>query len=400
MADPRQYSIDDPAVRARILGGALGGRPPSAPDPNAASDAEIAAMEARGPAVGVYNRGAQMIGFSDVPTGDVTLRPAPAVPGNGVNPGGLDGPLGDAPPAAPAAPSNKTPVPSSTGSPAAAPPPGAGTQPSAASPSGGLFTPLQTSSPASKYDADLRIAHDMSRLLGQMGLAQEAGAFRNQYYTLQAQRYGDVADTVSRQFGTSGDPSSFAAMYNHMVPNGKKLTGYRYDRATQRFIFQTESGEESPPLSRSDILEATAAFKSPDLISKMMLLRQKAAADQARAANTAHITGQYGMAREDMKAQAAALLQRQIAGDKRAENNRKTTFKFRALGPGQGDVLVVERGGRFFEFKPDANAKLGGGGQLMEIKMDPAAFAAMEDAPPPAAGNPATGGVAPFWKMN
>jgi hypothetical protein len=175
-------------------------------------------------------------------------------------------------PAIPGAPAEMA-LPSSRGvSPETAPPlasTGATTTPAAQAQV--TFELYESKSPVSMYDDDVEFTHTLSRVLGIMGLPEESMDVRGLHLKLQAGRMDDVGAQAQRAFA-AGDVTRVIDMVNHMVPNGKKITGYSKTPDKKSFAFQLQDGSTETK-TLDEIAQSVTMMRDPNMFGAMMKTR-------------------------------------------------------------------------------------------------------------------------------
>lgn len=268
--------------------------PPVPETPPYVSPEEIAA--ASRPATGTLDRRGGAIRIENIPA-----APVPSASQADVR----KAEPAEAAAATPAAPSTFPGLPGlPTGAPAAAP--------------GGDITPYESTSPSSRYDKDIEFTHTLSRMLGMAGLGEKASGMRDLNMKLQAARIDDVGANAQRAF-LAGDITKGIDMFNHVVPNGQKITGYRRNQDGSVALQMADGRVENR--SPSEIADTLTTFRNPEVMGAMMkdraktlavtnqklaLTAYKASMDLYTAIAKGKINHQNAMELEKLKAQLGA----------------------------------------------------------------------------------------------
>lgn len=222
--------------------------PPAPAEPPYVSPEELAA--AARPATGTLDRRGGAIRMENIPA------PAPAASQGDVRK------TEPVEPGAPIAPVSAATVPGlpgmRMGAPSAAP--------------GGDITPYESTSPTSRYDKDIEFTHTLSRMLGMAGLGEKASGMRDLNMKLQAARIDDVGADAQRAF-LAGDVTKGIDMFNHVVPNGQKITGYRRNQDGSIAMQMADGRVENR--TPSEIADTLTTFRNPEVMSAMMKDRAK-----------------------------------------------------------------------------------------------------------------------------
>lgn len=149
--------------------------------------------------------------------------------------------------------------------------PGLPTGASAAAP-GGDITPYESTPPTSRFDKDIEFTHTLSRMLGMAGLGEKAGGMRDLNSKLQAARIDDVGASAQRAF-LAGDVTKGIDMFNHVVPNGQKITGYRRNQDGSVTMQMADGRTENR--TPSEIADTLTTFRNPEIMGAMMKDRAK-----------------------------------------------------------------------------------------------------------------------------
>lgn len=164
--------------------------------------------------------------------------------------------------------------------------------------------PAYTSkNPESMYDKDIEFTHTLSRMLGMAGLGDRAMNTRDLHMKLQAARIEDVGTQAQRAF-LGGDVTKGIDMFNHVVPNGHQIVGYK-DNGDGTFSFKMSNGQVDKRKA-SDITEALAAYTKPELIGAMMKDRAHTLAAFGKDAALAQLKGGIELNKELMVKQYGA----------------------------------------------------------------------------------------------
>jgi len=129
------------------------------------------------------------------------------------------------------------------------------------------FTMYQSQSMPSQYDEDIQFAHHVSRMAAMAGMGQESMAYLDLYFGMNNQRRNEVTQNAQKAF-LGGDLTGFINVYNHEVPNNRKITGYRKN-PDNTYALQYADGN-SDTVTQAHITTALQAFNDPKLISVLL----------------------------------------------------------------------------------------------------------------------------------
>lgn len=149
-----------------------------------------------------------------------------------------------------------------------------------------------SSVPESRYDKDIKFTHTLSRMLGMAGLGDKAMNARELNMKLQAARMDDVGAEAQRAF-VAGDVTKGIDMFNHMLPNGQKIVGYKKN-PDGTFTFKNEKGEIKVQKAE-EISETLTTMRNPELLGHMMKKRAEAMATFGKDAALARIKHAYSV---------------------------------------------------------------------------------------------------------
>lgn len=257
------------------------------------TEAEIAAMTARGPATGVWDSRGKLRGFQDIGT----LRGSkPAVDTDRLSPHDRnpDGSRVNND-------SGLSPAPSASG--AAATAPVVAATPPAAPQTEINVQDYQSSNPESMYDPDIRFTHTLSRMLGMAGLGDKAASVRALNMQMQMSRVQDLTTQAQRSL-IAGDISKAIDVFNHAVPNGRQITGYAQN-PDKTFLLRYSDGQ-TETRTAGEIAEGLTAFGDPKIMAQMILNRSKSLAELNKDLTVATVKGQMSYAQAMATAQVNA----------------------------------------------------------------------------------------------
>lgn len=201
------------------------------------------------------------------------------------------------------------------------------------------FTAYASKNPTSSHDDDIEFTHVLSRLYGMAG-SSKALAMRDLNAKLQAERIREVGDNAQRTF-VAGDVTPGIAMFNHMVPNGRKITGYRVN-PDGTYAFQMEDGS-TETRSKDQLAAQFATFTNPAMIGTMMQARAKSLADMQKEMGVAAVKHQFSL----QEAMANGMIRHEsaVALERLKQSGEKPTV-YQQVG---GDAYVTTAGGKVFK---------------------------------------------------
>lgn len=155
------------------------------------------------------------------------------------------------------------------------------------------FTAYASKNPASAFDDDIRLMHNMARVYSLVpGFEQKAKMYRDTYSQLNGERIKEVSDNAQRAFA-AGDITAGIDAFNHMVPNGRKITGYRQN-PDKTYTFKFADGSEDTR-SADQVAGTIATMGNPGLVATMMQARAKVGAELGKDLALAGVKHQYSL---------------------------------------------------------------------------------------------------------
>lgn len=155
------------------------------------------------------------------------------------------------------------------------------------------FTAYASKNPASAFDDDIRLMHNMARVYSLVpGFEQKAKMYRDTYSQLNGERIKEVSDNAQRAFA-AGDITAGIDAFNHVVPNGRKITGYRQN-PDKTYTFKFADGTEDTR-SPEQVAGTIATMGNPGLVAAMMQTRAKAGAELGKDLAVAQVKHQYSL---------------------------------------------------------------------------------------------------------
>lgn len=161
-----------------------------------------------------------------------------------------------------------------------------------AAPAASPFTTYDSTNPESRYDKDVELTHTLSRMLGMAGLGEKAAGMRDLHMKLQTARMDDLGEQAQRAF-LVGDVTKGIDVFNHAVPNGQKITGYRKN-ADGTIAFQMADGRTETK-TPSQLADTITSYRNPEVMSTMMRERSKMLAETSQKMALAQFQGSIDM---------------------------------------------------------------------------------------------------------
>lgn len=193
-----------------------------------------------------------------------------------------------------------------------------GVMPTATPPAQSLSGPMtayQSTNPSSSYDDDIEFTHVLSRLYGMAGRGDKSMAMRDMYQRLNQARITEVGTNAQRAF-IAGDITAGINMFNHMVPNGRQITGYRVNGAgkDKTYSFQYADGAEET-YNPEQLSTGLMAWSNPALIGEAFKARTKAVAEATAGLNKDVAVAQFkhGLKLDELLNQTRLDMSKQVA---------------------------------------------------------------------------------------
>lgn len=261
------------------------------------------------------------------PPSAATQAPAPQKPAPAPAPTrGAQGPAG-------AIPARGTPAPMPMGA-----------QPAPAQPTAFNWYDVASTAPESDYDSDVRVARAMSHALAGIGDNVGAQEYRKIYHDAVAKRYASVAENAISTFAATGDVQPAIALYNHMIPNGKKIT--RVGREGDNLLFELSDGRQQM-MTPSQLQQMLAQFQDPKTIATMF---GKAAEGGINARNkSAELQQRFGYDAQLEAIKAQYRVQGNLTEAQFKQAQADQSVKIQSLG---GDRFVAIKGGNAYLYQP------------------------------------------------
>lgn len=169
------------------------------------------------------------------------------------------------------------------------------------------FSPYKSTAPETDIDGQIRIAHDIANMAGMAGIPHEALRHTQIWKQLHDERTTRIGDEAIRALAM-GDPTKAFAMYNHVVPNGREITGYRELPDKSGYEIQYADGKSHKATS-SDIANALVQYKDPGFLGKMAFERAKKNSELQNEAMKQLMIGQRNASLEEQKARHTKALE-------------------------------------------------------------------------------------------
>lgn len=219
-----------------------------------------------------------------------------------------------------------------------------GAQPAPAQPTAFDWYDVASTAPESDYDSDVRVARAMSHALAGIGDNVGAQEYRKIYHDAVAKRYASVAENAISTFAATGDVQPAVALYNHMIPNGKKIT--RVGREGDNLLFELSDGRQQM-MTPSQLQQMLAQFQDPKTIATMF---GKAAEGGINARNkSAELQQRFGYDAQLEALKAQYKVQGNLTEAQFKQAQADQSVKIQSLG---GDRFVAIKGGNAYLYQP------------------------------------------------
>ena len=201
----------------------------------------------------------------------------------------------------------------------------------------GRFTPIKTTNPETPYDADIRFAHDVARMLAMGGDAEGHAQYLQQWDQLSAKRVQHIADEAIRAVGT-GNIQKAIEIHNHVVPNGRQIVGYKPIEGG--FEFQYDDGKTEKG-SNAQIAQMLTQYKDPSYLIQVGLKTAVAKNDMAKEERKQALIQSREINVENLKA-ANKVLYDKIKADRESGVVNRI---YQSSQPGNNDVFGTTKNG-------------------------------------------------------
>lgn len=206
------------------------------------------------------------------------------------------------------------------------------------------FTDYESTNPESPHDRDIRFAHTLSSMLMSVGLTDKAAGVRDLHEKLTHSRNDKIGEEAQRAF-VAGDITKGIDMFNHAVPNGKKIVGYAAG-ADGKYTFKMADGSTETK-SPDEFANALANFKDPSIHRALLIQRAKTVGEMQKDRHIAEFKG--GMAFDLAVAKGLIDKDRVLAVEKFRAEHPRGTGRF-TVGV-DGKILYAAPDGAGYEIK-------------------------------------------------
>lgn len=229
-------------------------------------------------------------------------------------------------------------------------------------PTGG-FTPIKSTNPETPYDADIRFAHDVARMLAMGGDAEGHQQYLQQWDQLSAKRVQHIADDAIRALAT-GNVDKAIAIHNHVVPNGRQIVGYK--PVEGGFEFQYDDGKTEKG-SNAQIANMLTQYKDPSYLIQVGLKTAIARNDMAKETHKQGLIGQRELTVQQFKDQNAVAM-KQL--EKQLDMNTVAGIS-RGTAPGDTAVYVRMKAGPIYKMTEEPGIPVNGKPGPPQMKLTP-----------------------------